>query len=315
MRADQARTIDISNYLQYVEGIVPAKTRLNGRELWYRSPIRDGDQTPSFKVDTVLNLWYDHGALIGGNVLDLVIEIRQCTVKEALSILERSGLYQGGTFTASSRPRYGNHRQRQIRPSPKNELAGEKGKSIPMQLLAVSSLSNPILIDYIRSRGIDISIAKQYLEEIAFKPQDKLVQYYALGFASGDGYEVRNKYFKGFVGTNKTVSLLNVQQGNDLVVFEGFIDFLSYLTYLKQHKKTTELNVSVAVMNSVAMKNQLIELIEQHDFKTIYCFLDNDDAGRITLDSLHLALPDKSIIDKSDLYAEHKDFNAWLIKL
>ncbi|MBU2532759.1 MAG: hypothetical protein KKB37_08460, partial [Alphaproteobacteria bacterium] len=53
MRARQAREIPISRYLE-IEGVKPASVRRGGRELWYSSPIRSGDKTPSFKVDTVL---------------------------------------------------------------------------------------------------------------------------------------------------------------------------------------------------------------------------------------------------------------------
>ena len=86
MRADQARQIPIALYLERA-GIKPAKVTRQGRELWYTSPIRNGDSTPSFKVDTLLNLWFDHGLAKGGNVIDLVIEMRRVTVKEALAIL------------------------------------------------------------------------------------------------------------------------------------------------------------------------------------------------------------------------------------
>ncbi len=308
MRADQARSIDISNYLQYVEGITPVKTRMNGRELWYRSPIRSGDNTPSFKVDTTLNLWYDHGSLTGGNTLDLVIALRQCTVSDALAILERSGLYQGG-ISRHVKP-YKPKKSRQIA---LKKPAVEKEKTSAMQLLSVSEIKTPLLIQYITKRGIDLDIARQYLKELVFKPQDKLVQYYGIGFASGDGYEVRNKYFKGFIGTYKGISIINPKHGNDVVIFEGFMDFLSYLTYLKQHKNSTALNVSVAVMNSITMKNQLIEQIAQYNFNTVYCFLDNDEAGQITLEALQESLNNHKVIDKSALYHPHKDFNAWLI--
>ena len=65
MRADQARHIPISDYLER-SGIKPAKVTRQGRELWYSSPIREGDDTPSFKVDTEKNLWFDHGLAAAG---------------------------------------------------------------------------------------------------------------------------------------------------------------------------------------------------------------------------------------------------------
>ena len=86
MRASQARTISIDRYLE-CQGIKPDRVRQAGRELWYQSPIRSGDNDPSFKVDTVKNLWFDHGIAKGGNVIDLVCELQNVTVKEALAIL------------------------------------------------------------------------------------------------------------------------------------------------------------------------------------------------------------------------------------
>ena len=71
MRADQARTIPIDRYL-YAQGVKPARARMGGCELWYSSPLRQGDKIPSFKIDTLKNLWYDHGLGRGGNIIDLV---------------------------------------------------------------------------------------------------------------------------------------------------------------------------------------------------------------------------------------------------
>jgi len=63
MRAKEAKNISISDYLGS-EGHKPLKIRLGGRESWFSSPLRLGDSTPSFKVDNVLNLWFDHGLAI-----------------------------------------------------------------------------------------------------------------------------------------------------------------------------------------------------------------------------------------------------------
>lgn len=86
MRAVEARKIPIPLFLQR-SGIKPARRSQNGRQLWYNSPLRAGDAGPSFKVDTVLNLRYDHGLARGGNVIDLVVDLRKVSVKEALAIL------------------------------------------------------------------------------------------------------------------------------------------------------------------------------------------------------------------------------------
>jgi len=65
MNIAQAKCIPITRYLER-RGLQPAKTRQGRRELWYHASIRDGDENPSFKVDTTKNLWFDHGAARGG---------------------------------------------------------------------------------------------------------------------------------------------------------------------------------------------------------------------------------------------------------
>jgi hypothetical protein len=60
MRAKEARTISITAYLSSM-GIHPLKKRDDGNERWYTSPIRQGDSSPSFKVDRQKNLWFDFG--------------------------------------------------------------------------------------------------------------------------------------------------------------------------------------------------------------------------------------------------------------
>lgn len=311
MRSDQAKTIAINDYLEIIEGISPARSRMSGRELWYHSPLRQKDNTPSFKVNTALNVWYDHGLSSGGNIIDLVCKIRKVTVRDALGILENSGLYNG--FSHFQTNRRGKNQTEEQPKLQKIVSAGEKEKNTTsMVLLDCQNLNNSSLLEYLKSRKIDIAIAQKYLKQIRFKPQNKLTEYYALGFPVGQGYEARNKYFKGFVGTGKTVSLFNPKEKAPLIIFEGFMDFLSYLTYLKQEKNITELKSSVAVLNSVAFRKRLTELIKKYQFSTVYCFLDNDESGKDTQQYFELALKGIPVIDKSELYKNYKDFNEML---
>ena len=54
----------------------------------YHSPLRE-DRTPSFSVSTKKNLWNDLGAGIGGNVIDLALQLNgNCTFHKAVTWLE-----------------------------------------------------------------------------------------------------------------------------------------------------------------------------------------------------------------------------------
>lgn len=49
-----------------------------GDKLWYKSPLKQ-EHTPSFKIETSLNCWYDFGIGKGGNMIDLAAELYQST--------------------------------------------------------------------------------------------------------------------------------------------------------------------------------------------------------------------------------------------
>lgn len=53
MNIEQAKHIPIASYLSR-EGYQPKRVRHGGTELWYHSPLRKGDDTPSFKVDVLV---------------------------------------------------------------------------------------------------------------------------------------------------------------------------------------------------------------------------------------------------------------------
>ena len=61
-------------------------------------------------------------------------------------------------------------------------------------------------------------------------------KFFALGFKNqSEGFEIRNPYYKGCIKT-KDISIIRHQNGEiqcHVCIFEGFMDFLSYLT-LKQ---------------------------------------------------------------------------------
>ena len=194
MRAKEARQISIGAFLK-TQGFHPANIRQDGKELWYSSPLRSGDSKPSFKVDTIKNLWFDFGLSKGGNALDLVCELKNLNIKGALAFLDGSSLLRS-SYSAVNQPK--------ILP------AGEKEKSAPQvnkgfDILQVSPINDKTLLNFLQERKIALPVAKNYLSQIHFKPKNKQNSFYGLAWACGDGFEVRNKFFKGFVGTHKDI--------------------------------------------------------------------------------------------------------------
>ena len=59
----------------------------------YHSPFRE-DRDASLHIDPERNVWFDHGAGIGGGNVDLVMKCRGCTAREAAEYILT--LSQGG---------------------------------------------------------------------------------------------------------------------------------------------------------------------------------------------------------------------------
>jgi len=108
--------------------------------------------------------------------------------------------------------------------------AGEKEKSAALELVASGPLEHPALLQYLTKRGIDHDIARQYLSQIDFKAPQNAWSYFALDYPAGEGFKARNALFKGFIGTGKAVTFHDKPEATRLQVFEGFMDFLSYLS-------------------------------------------------------------------------------------
>lgn len=303
MRADQARTIPIDVYLER-RGVTPAKTRQGGRELWYHSPIRDGDETPSFKVDTAKNVWYDHGLVRGGNIIDLVREFYQCNVSQALALLDSTGLFNPHFSTSRSLPS----------PAPAQPVlqahktpAGEKEKAVAFELISTGPITHPALLQYLELRGISVDIARKYLSQISFAPPGGVGTYFSLGYPAGTGFEARNAKFKGFVGTGKDISVHDEPAARVLQVFEGFMDFLTYLTL----KKTPVAEGSVIVLNSTNLWRRALPYIDDPRFEEVRLYLDNDDAGNAATKAFLEHAGPSRLADMREHYADADDLNAW----
>ena len=69
MTIEQAKQIRLEYFLQSL-GYTPVRQR--GNKLWYHSPLHS-ESTPSFKVNTDRNQWYDFGIGRGGSIIDFAM--------------------------------------------------------------------------------------------------------------------------------------------------------------------------------------------------------------------------------------------------
>ena len=287
MNASQAKAIPLEEILGKY-GHAAAYRR--GADLWYRSPFR-AEETPSFVVNTRKNVWYDHGEGCGGNVIDLVSRLSgETSIAGVLKIV--AGFMGGIVPTAPSAVR-----------------AGKGGGGERISATGEKELSHPALVQYLDGRAIPLEFARRYVREVRYRAGEK--EYFGIGFRNeSGGYEVRNPYFKGGIGT-KDISVVPGTAPGIVNVFEGFMDFLSWpsLSGEPEPKETA------LVLNSVSLVSRAIAYLQAHPFEEIRLFLDRDEAGRKAEKQLREALPSCRIIDMSDRYRESEDVNRELVRL
>jgi DNA primase len=274
MNCNEAKRVDIIGFLA-LNGFKPDYNQ--GINYWYRSPLRD-EKNPSFKVNSFKNLWFDFGIGEGGDLLKLICLLFRVDNSNALKILSRN--------------QYSNHQ---------TDLNSEDSKVI---ITNVKELSNIQLINYLDSRKIKSHFAKKYCKEVSFKLKDR--NFYAIGFQNDSkGYELRCKYFKGSC-TPKDVTLIK-NNADILLVFEGFIDFLSWFDC----KLFFAGNHDFLILNTLSFLNKSKALIKE--YKEVLLFLDNDEAGKKAAAEL-IGSSLSKCIDMSTGYLEFKDLNDSLFR-
>lgn len=291
MNIEESKRLSIVDYLSG-EGIEPVKT--SGNSCWYLSPIRN-ERNPSFRVNRKENYWYDYGIAEGGDLVELVQRMYNLpTVSDALKALSGKHIASISYATAIA----------------KEVIANTTYSMRDIELLP---LRHYALLSYLRSRYVDIDIGRMYCREIHYKVRQK--EYFGIAFGNlSHGYEVRNPHFKGCIG-RKDITVLAHSFGewqNGCLVFEGFMDFLSFLTLVKKQDKYFAINekCDYMVLNSVANLKRALQYLERYTH--IHCFLDNDMAGRKAVETI-IGLYEYRVIDNSFRYANHKDINDYLM--
>jgi hypothetical protein len=260
-------------------GIHPAKE--NGYYGMFHSPFRE-DHNASMKVDYNKNLWIDYGTSEGGTLIDLVMRMENCSNGKAMQLLEQH--ITGATS-------FSFHGEKDFVPA-KHEQS--------IAIHKINTLINHSLLSYLTERCINIDIAKLHCQEVHYSVNEK--PYFAVGFRNdAGGYELRNKYFKGC--TSKDVTTVKAGS-NTCQLFEGFMDYLSFLTVKNWQQSKADVIVLNSLSNLVKVKNTLTA------YGSIATFLDNDEAGKRVV--LELKSCYRNVTDHSEFYAKHKDLNDYL---
>jgi len=274
----EAKQISIVDFLEN-SNIFPQNVSKN--DYWYLSPFRE-EKEPSFKVNKVLNVWYDHGIGVGGTLIDLGIKLFNCSIADLLVRLSSNNFsFQQPIFN-------------------QNSINDSK-----IEIIEIKSITNLNLINYIKERKADLKIALKYCKEIHFRLYDR--EYYSVGFPNNSGgFELRNKKYKSCISP-KDLTLIN-NNSTSLCVFEGFFDFLSFFQFKIEKPKDSD----YLILNSLSFLEKAIKYFKQYE--KVYLFLDNDSAGNNARKRI-IQMGLSSIEDNGHHYTEYKDLNDYLVSI
>ena len=268
----------------------------------YQSPLRE-DMHPSFKVDTEKNLWIDYAEGRGGSIIDLCMRLEGCTLLEAIRQLGRNA--PDDTAHSPQRER--------VQDTSKQESIRQAAANGARRMIGISDTLPSHLQKYLtEDRCINIEKAMPFLRSISYEVTG--LHYQAIGFANqSGGYELRDSgSFKGTIAPKDITPIFMDRSRNKVTdkiqpvcVFEGFMDFLSFLS-MKE-----EVTSACLVLNSVSNVARAIRYLNDRHLTHIRAFLDNDDAGRkVTNDFIRAGF---KVEDMSVHYGRFKDLNEYHI--
>ena len=288
MKEEDLSLIKRYSIVEYLErkGIKPL--RRTPSYALYRSPLRE-ETHPSFKVDTQKNLWIDYAEGRGGSIIDLCMRLEGCTLSEAIC---RLGQNATDNITYSSR--------KDFVPNNSQPVMAVNGAR---RLIEISDTLPPHLQEYLtKERCIDMEKAIPFLKCISYEVRSRLYQ--AIGYANlSGGYELRDdKTFKGTIAP-KDITPIFTDRAEPVCIFEGFMDFLSFLS-MKE-----EITNHCLVMNSVSNVSRTIRYLNDQHLTHIRAFLDNDEAGRRAVQDFIKA--GFHVEDMNIHYKDFKDLNEY----
>ena len=268
--------------VEYLErkGVKPV--RRTAAYALYCSPHRE-ETHPSFKVDTEKNLWIDYGEGRGGSIIDLCMRMEGCTLSEAIRLLGQNAPVNG-TYSFLN----------DFVPNNSQPVMAVNGAR---RLIEISDTLPSHFQEYLtKVRCINLEKAMPFLKCISYEVRGR--RYQAIGFANlSGGYELRDdKTFKGTIAP-KDITPIFTDRAEPVCIFEGFMDFLSFLS-MKE-----EITNHCLVMNSVSNVARTIRYLNDRHLTHIRTFLDNDEAGRRAVQDFI-----KAGFHVEDMNIHYKDF-------
>lgn len=260
-------------------GIYPVKE--NPKTAFYFALDRE-EKIPSFSVDFVKNKAFDFGNGNSYDVISIVQQIKKCSVSEALKYLSTL------VFSVQNESKF-----------------YESKVQTSNQILEIKEILHPALIQYLKSRRVFVQ--KHRVKEIHYELKGR--KYFGIGFQNNSGgFEIRNQHSKICLGKKDVTLIINNKKSkSEIVVFEGFFDYLTY----RNLEKSENSNCDFLILNSTTMLFKVKEKLI--DYEKISLFLDNDKNGKSVKSKIQSQY--KNVEDCSLIYHDFKDLNEWFCNI
>ena len=260
--------------VEYLSRIGRQHSTIRGGIAKYISPFRN-EHDPSFAVYLDTNTWCDFGSRRGGDLPQLV------SLLEGISYKEATEKIMNGSYSAVTPYDL---------PKPKK----------PIEILSVKELTDESLLRYfVKTRRLDYDIVKSNIKQgefyFASSPEEHIV---AGCFKNMLGWEFKSGKIKGYSDV-KTFSKIDNGNANATILFEGFINYLSALTYYG----VKSLKYDVIILNGVG----LYKTAKAYINNKVFYYGDNDTAGENLYNTL--ITDGFSVKDMRYEYNIYNDFN------
>lgn len=277
----KARSVDLFHYMTSL-GYVPV--RYNDRKASFLSPKRD-EKHPSFEIDRRMNRWSDYGdAGAFGSPIDFIMWMKGCDELEAAKTLVND-------------IRISTHK------APSKEKRQEKSIEV---LNEWDEITNEALVDYCENeRKIPIYIVNRFCKQVLFQfSSSKYVKYFGVGWPNDNGgHSIRGLWFRG---STRPAGISTITKGNtnETMVFEGMMDFLSYMVLYGG------LGHEIIVLNSLIFIPMITDYLKEKTH--VHLWIDNDAAADEKAE--YLKESGVNIVDHRGEFMGYNDLNELLQK-
>ena len=242
------------------------------------------------------NGYYDFKTAEGGHILKAVMEFEKLDWKDAVQFVKN--------FNQNFMVYEDNAENR------KSNLVSDKNKLKEVFVTKTFVPNNAKLIAYFESRGISEQILAEYTKQIHYEIAGKY--YFGIGIENiSGGFEIRNSIMKSKVGQNNISEIIG--EKDELVVFEGMTDMLSFAQLLKENNQKN--NRTLVTLNSTTNLEKFLDRFSNYNGKIFLC-LDGDKAGNEATAKIVNSFMEKIVKDIRSLYNisenGHNDLNEYL---